>query len=110
MDLFALRKCLFVAFLAIFRQSLTKPAQLCKECGFNAKLVHGLYNTAQVMTENFTEHFINLCRVRFTSKAFTELAFNHAEGSLMRLRIKVAVSQKVFPFQGYMQGHSVNAF
>jgi hypothetical protein len=49
---------------------------------FDAQLINGLNQTAHVVTENLTQHFVNLPRSGLAAEAFTELAHNHAEGRL----------------------------
>jgi hypothetical protein len=55
---------------------------LCPKVNINAKLIHALNDAAQVMSEDFTQDFIHLRRVRIASQPLTKLALYHAESRL----------------------------
>jgi hypothetical protein len=48
----------------------------------NAKFVNELNGTAQIMTQDVAQHFVNLRRLCLASQPLAELSFNHAEDRL----------------------------
>jgi hypothetical protein len=49
------------------------------ELRFQIQLEHALYETADVMTENFAESFVDLRRLGLASQRVSELAPDHVE-------------------------------
>ena len=55
------------------------PLRLIPESRLYPKLVDALNNTAQVMAQDFAQHFVDLRRVRLTAEPFPEFRLNHRE-------------------------------
>ncbi len=80
-----------------------------RECGFNPKLIRALNQATDVVTKDFTKHFISLCDWKFRSDEPAKLGFYHAKGRF-DVRPLVVVSHEVCAVQIIVVKHAIPDF